>query len=140
MRAGQSMFDLTGKVAMVTGGNGGIGLGIAQGLARSGADIVVAARKRDKTARAVELLSSLGVRAIGASVDVAEEASVTAAIALAAEQLGRVDILVNNAGIGIRRQPQEFTAEEWDDVVQVNLKGAFLCSKPESTEGHRWTA
>lgn len=122
-------FDLTGKVAIVTGGNGGIGFGIASGLAAAGADIVVAARDEEKTARAVEELKGPGIRAIGVKVDVADETSVNDMVALTVKELGRADVLVNNAGIGIRKQPQEFTEEEWDRVVDVNLKGTFLPSK-----------
>ena len=122
-------FDLTGKVAIVTGGNGGIGFGIASGLAAAGADIVVAARDEEKTARAVEELKGHGTRAIGVKVDVADEDSVVDMVALTVKDLGRVDVLVNNAGIGIRKQPQEFTEDEWDRVIDVNLKGTFLPSK-----------
>ena len=123
------MFDLSGKVAIVTGGNGGIGLGIARGLANAGAHLVVAARDTGKTSGAVEELSKNGVRVLGVEIDVADEGSVSSAVTTAVEQFGRLDILVNNAGIGIRKQPQEFTAEEWDRVVDVNLGGAFLCAK-----------
>ena len=123
------MFDLSGKVAIVTGGNGGIGLGIARGLAIAGAHVVVAARDTGKTSGAVEELTKNGVRALGVEIDVADEGSVASAVSTAVERFGRLDILVNNAGIGIRKQPQEFTSEEWDRVVDVNLGGAFLCAK-----------
>ena len=132
-------FDLTGKVAVVTGGNGGIGLGFAEGLARAGTSIAVAARDQDKMDEAVRVLEKLGGAAFAVSIDVAEKGSVVKAINAVLDRFGRLDILVNNAGIGIRKQPQDFTPEEWDQVVDVNLKGAFLCSqaayRPMSAQG-----
>ena len=124
-----SPFDLTGKAAIVTGGNGGIGLGIARGLAAAGASIAVAARDAEKTNAAVAVLRAMGATAVGVSVDVADEASVADAVARAAEALGGADILVNNAGIGIRKPPQDYSADEWRRVIAVNLDGAFLCSR-----------
>ena len=105
-------FDLTGKVAIVTGGNGGIGYGIAQGLAQAGADIVVAARQPAKNAQAITNLQALGVRALSVSTDVQDETSVQAMVEASVETFGRVDILVNNAGINIRKAPQDYTLEE----------------------------
>jgi 2-deoxy-D-gluconate 3-dehydrogenase len=122
-------FDLTGKVAIVTGGNGGIGLGIARGLAHAGADIVVAARQPAKNAQAVTALQAIGVNALSVATDVADEASVQAMVHSAAEAFGRVDILVNNAGINIRKAPQDYTLEEWQQVLHTNLTGVFLCSR-----------
>ena len=124
-----SPFDLTGKAAIVTGGNGGIGLGIARGLAAAGASVAVAARDADKTRAAVAELRATGATAVGVSVDVADEASVADAVARAADALGGADILVNNAGIGIRKPPQDYSADEWRRVIAVNLDGAFLCSR-----------
>ena len=123
------MFDLTGKTALVTGGNGGIGLGIARALAGAGANIVVAARNRQKTDVAVAELSGTGVRSIGLDIDVADEASVVGAVQSAADEFGSIDILVNNAGIGIRKPPQDYSLEEWQQVVGINLDGTFLCSR-----------
>ncbi len=123
------LFDLTGKVAIVTGGNGGIGLGIAKGLARAGASVVVAARNREKTSASLRELEQLGGRATGISTDVADEASVAAMSKAAIDEFGRIDILVNNAGIGIRKAPQDYTADEWRKVVDVNLTGSFLCAR-----------
>ncbi|HEY5867256.1 MAG TPA: glucose 1-dehydrogenase [Candidatus Tectomicrobia bacterium] len=123
------IFDLDGKVAIVTGGNGGIGFGIAQGLAAAGATIIVAARNQDKTAQAVTALQALGVQARGLPTDVQEEASVQAMVKATVHACGRVDILVNDAGIGIRNAPQDYTLAEWHQVVNVNLTGVFLCSR-----------
>ncbi len=123
------MFDLSGKTAIVTGGNGGIGLGIAKGLAKAGANIVVASRNEAKTEAALGDLRALGASAIGVTADVTDEASVAGAVGAATSEFGAVDILVNNAGIGIRKPPQEYTLDEWRQVVGVNLDGAFLCSR-----------
>lgn len=123
------MFDLSGKVAIVTGGNGGIGLGIANGLAEHGATIVVAARNQSKTTSAVEQLRTLGVKAMGLSVDVKEEDSVKAMVQSTLDAFGSVDILVNNAGIGIRKDPQDYTRDEWDLIIDINLTGSFLPSR-----------
>ena len=122
-------FDLTGKVAIVTGGNGGIGFGIARGLANAGASIAIAARDSDKNAQAVAALRETGVKALSASTDVQDEASVQAMVHAAAEAFGRVDILVNNAGINIRKAPQDYTLAEWQQVLNTNLTGVFLCSR-----------
>jgi 2-deoxy-D-gluconate 3-dehydrogenase len=122
-------FDLTGKVAIVTGGNGGIGYGIAHGLAHAGASIVVAARQADKNAQAVTALQALGVTALSVATDVQDEASVQAMVQATLEALGGVDILVNNAGINIRKAPQDYTLEEWQRVVNTNLTGVFLCAR-----------
>jgi 2-deoxy-D-gluconate 3-dehydrogenase len=125
----KNLFDLTGKVAIVTGGNGGIGLGIAKGLAQCGANIVVAARNREKTNAAVKTLQDLGVKAVGVNAEVEKEDSVRAMVQTAMEEFGQVNILANNAGIGIRKAPQEYTLEEWNRVVAVDLTGVFLCSR-----------
>ncbi|MAF39418.1 MAG: 2-deoxy-D-gluconate 3-dehydrogenase [Chloroflexi bacterium] len=123
------MFDLTGKVAVVTGGNGGIGLGIAMGLAGAGANIVVAARSVEKTAQALEEIRALGVVAHSVNVDVTQEPAVQRMVTDTIDHMGRLDILVNNSGIAVRAQPQELTAAQWDSVVDVNLRAAFLASR-----------
>ena len=124
-----SQFDLTGKVAVVTGGNGGIGLGIAMGLAGAGANIVVAARSVEKTAQALEDIRALGVEAYGITVDVTQEPAIQRMVTDTIDHMGRLDILVNNSGIAVRAQPQDLTAAQWDSVVDVNLRAAFLTSK-----------
>ena len=125
----QGMFSLAGRAALVTGGNGGIGLGIAEGLVRAGASVAIAARDRSKTDRAFESLSETGSRVIGQEIDVADEGSIANAVTAAAQEFGRLDILVNNAGIAVRKQPEEYTADDWDQVMDVNLKGTFLCAR-----------
>ena len=125
----EQLFDLSGKTAIVTGGNGGIGLGMAKGLAGAGADIVIAARNAEKTTQAVQEIEALGVRAIGLTVDVTDEAQIRQMVADTVDALGRVDILVNNAGTVVRKTPDQTTTEEWDLVLDVNLRSAFLASR-----------
>ena len=123
------MFDLTDRVAIVTGGNGGIGLGMARGLAGAGARVVVAGRNRDKSLRAVAELDLLGRGgALAVEVDVTDEASVAALIAQTESRCGRLDILINNAGINIRKPPHEISLAEWYKVLETNLTSAYLCS------------
>src|SRR2546428_2598217 len=121
-----SMFELKGRVAIVTGGNGGIGLGMAQGLARAGARVVVAARNEEKSAAAVR---ELGSDALAIAVDVTDQRSVHALADETARRCGRIDILVNNAGINIRKPAHEMALDEWQQVIQTNLGSAFLCSR-----------
>ena len=124
----KKMFELTGKVAIVTGGNGGIGLGMARGLASHGASIVVAARNPDKIAAAVRELQELGATASGITVDVRDEVSVNAMVAETVARHGRLDVLVNNAGINVRKPPHELSLAEWREVLETNLTSAFLAS------------
>jgi 2-deoxy-D-gluconate 3-dehydrogenase len=121
------LFDLSGKVAIVTGGNGGIGLGMARGLAQAGAAVVVAGRQGGKNAAAVKELQALGARAAAVEVDVTREAACGAMVREAVERFGRLDILVNNAGTNIRKQPQEYSVAEWHTVIDTNLTSAFMC-------------
>ena len=123
------LFDLSGRVAVVTGGNGGIGLGMAKGLAQAGAAIVVAGRDADKSASAVKELQALGAKASAIAVDVLKEESCRALIADTVKAHGRIDILVNNAGMSIRKQPEEFTSADWHTVIDSNLTSALLCSQ-----------
>ena len=123
------LFDLTDRVAIVTGGNGGIGLGMARGLATAGAAVVVAARDEAKSAEAVRELEGLGARAVAVRVDVTEAASCRAMVQAALDRFGRLDVLVNNAGTNIRKQPQEYTLEEWHLILETNLTSAFACSQ-----------
>ena len=119
-------FELQGKAALVTGGNGGIGLGMAQGLAEAGAKLAIAGRDEDKNAAA---LKALGAGAVALVADVTDERACRAMVDEAARRLGRLDILVNNAGINIRRQPQDYTLEEWQRVLSANLTSAFVAAQ-----------
>ena len=122
-------FDLDGRVALVTGGNGGIGLGMATGLAQAGAALLVAGRNAGKNAAAVKALRALGVEAAALEADVTQQAACQALVEAALARFGRLDILVNNAGTNIRKQPQDYTLEEWKSVLDTNLTSAFLCSQ-----------
>jgi 2-deoxy-D-gluconate 3-dehydrogenase len=123
-----SPFDLSGRVALVTGGNGGIGLGMARGLAAAGAAIAVAGRNTAKSQAAAAELASLGVRTVALEVDVRSEASCRALVERSVAALGRLDILINNAGINVRKQPQDYTLGEWREVIDTNLTSAFACA------------
>jgi 2-deoxy-D-gluconate 3-dehydrogenase len=123
------VFDLTGRVAIVTGGNGGIGLGMARGLAACGASIVVAGRNEEKSAAAVKELAALGAPAHAVAVDVTDEAGVSRMVETTLARCGRLDILVNNAGTNIRKPLQQYSLEEWRQVLDTNLTSAFLCCR-----------
>jgi len=122
-------FNLKGKVAVVTGGNGGIGLGMARGLADAGADIAVIGRNAEKSKAAAADLNGRGVKAIAVATDVTDKQAVGHMVDQVTHELGRVDILVNNAGINIRKPPHALEIEEWGSVIDTNLTSAFLCSK-----------
>jgi len=126
----QDLFTLKGKVGIVTGGNGGIGKGIACGFAAAGSDLVIAARNEAKTAGAArEIQEKFGVRVLGVQVDVREEAQIRGVVQRVLKTFGRIDILVNNAGINIRKMPQDYKTAEWDDILDVNLRSTFLFSQ-----------
>ena len=121
-----TMFELSGRVAIVTGGNGGIGLGMARGLAMAGASVVVAARNVEKAEAAVAML---GGNSTFIRLDVADESSCRAMVEQTVGHFGRLDILVNNAGSSIRKPPEAYSAAEWHAVLDTNLTGAFLCAQ-----------
>ena len=123
------MFDLKGKVALVTGGNGGIGLGMAKGLAQAGARVVVAARNAQKSAGAVEALRALGSDSLALEADLTDEASVHTLFEQLESKVGRLDILVNNAGTTIRKPVDQLQLSEWNMVMDTNLTSAFLCCR-----------
>ncbi|MFN9336648.1 MAG: SDR family NAD(P)-dependent oxidoreductase [Alphaproteobacteria bacterium] len=123
------MFDLTGRVALVTGGNGGIGLGMAPGLAKAGATVMVAGRNAAKNEAAVAGLRALGAKAESIAVDVTDPASITAMVEETAKRLGRLDILVNNAGTNIRNRPESYKLEDWHTIINTNLTSGMLASQ-----------
>jgi len=123
------LFDLSGKVAVVTGGNGGIGLGMARGLAQAGATIAVVGRNQTKSQDAVAELTESGAKAVAIAADVTDKTAVDGMIAGVLKELGRIDILINNAGINIRKPPHEISLDEWDNVIKTNLTSAFVCSQ-----------
>ena len=124
-----NLFDLTGRVALITGGNGGLGLGMALGLANAGADIAIAARNAEKNAAAVAAVVAAGRQAVAIPVDLASESDIDDLAARAAAHFGHIDILVNNAGATVRKAPEDITAAEWDSVLDINLRAAFLACR-----------
>ena len=130
----QELFDLTGKVAIVTGGATGLGRQIAGALAECGADIVVCARNAERCEAAAAELELLGVRALGLGCDVRDPASVEAVVRRTVEALGRVDILVNNAGTSWGAAPEDVPLAGWQKVIDVNLTGAFLFAQAVGRE------
>jgi 2-deoxy-D-gluconate 3-dehydrogenase len=123
------MFDLTGRVALVTGGNGGIGLGMATGLAKAGATVMIAGRNGAKNDAAVAGLRALGAKAESIAVDVTDPASIKAMVEETAKRLGRLDILVNNAGTNIRNRPETYKLEDWHTIINTNLTSGMLASQ-----------
>ena len=123
------LFDLGGRVAIVTGGNGGIGLGLARGLADAGANIAVVGRNETKSKAAVNDLAARGVKAASVVADVTDKEAVARMVERVTTEFGRIDILVNNAGINVRKPPHALAIEEWESVIDTNLTSAFLCSK-----------
>jgi 2-deoxy-D-gluconate 3-dehydrogenase len=124
-----SLFDLNGRVALVTGGNGGIGLGMARGLAEAGAAIAIAGRNTAKSEAAAAELAKLGVKTAVVSGDVTDDAQCRKLVEETVAHLGRLDILVNNAGINIRKPAQDLATAEWKAVIDTNLTSAFVCSQ-----------
>src|SRR5215475_3639070 len=122
-------FDLKGKVAVVTGGNGGIGLGMAKGLAEAGAKIAIAARNAEKAKAAIAEIEKRGGEATFFEFDVESEDDCRKMIAAVAAQFGRIDILVNCSGIAIRKRPETYSDAEWHKVLDINLTGTFACSQ-----------
>lgn len=124
-----SPWNLQDKVAIVTGGNGGIGLGMAHGLSAAGATVVIAARNVEKNSAAVTSILAAGGKASAIAVDVNDEADCQAMVASTLKTYGRLDILINNAGINIRKRPEDYQLAEWQQILQTNLTSAFVCSQ-----------
>ena len=120
------LFDLSGRVAVVTGGNRGIGLGISRGLARAGARLLLWARDAERSREAVAELEALGAEAAALACDVSREADVERALAQSLERFGRVDVCFANAGFGSGANPLKLSLEQWRALLAVNLDGAFL--------------
>ncbi len=121
------IFDLSGKVAIVTGGNQGIGLAISRGLAEAGAAVIIANRRAEEGKQAAESLKKDELNVISIPIDVTDEASIAEMVSNVVENLGKIDILVNNAGVIIRKAAEEVTREDWDYMMNINLRGVFFC-------------
>lgn len=123
------LFDLSGRIAIVTGGGTGIGLGISRGLAAAGATVVISSRRAEVGEEAVAAIETEGGKAVSLTADVRNPDSCEELVEQTVGRFGRVDVLVNNAGTNYRKKPQEFTLEDWSDVIDTNLRAAFLLSQ-----------
>jgi gluconate 5-dehydrogenase len=122
----QQLFDLSDRVAVVTGGSRGLGLEIAEGLAEAGAALMLCARRKEWLDPALEAMRARGIRAEGRICDVSDAEQVQAVVDAALQVFGRIDILVNNAGVSWGQRPEEMAREKWQRVIDTNLTGAFL--------------
>jgi len=122
----KELFDLTGRVAIVSGGSMGLGLQMAEGLAESGANLVLCARKKERCEQAAEALRSHGVQVLALECDVKDKAAVKQVVEETLAKFGRVDILINNAGVSWGAPVEDMTLEQWDKVLSTNLTGTFL--------------
>jgi meso-butanediol dehydrogenase/(S,S)-butanediol dehydrogenase/diacetyl reductase len=127
----KSQFSLEGKIALVTGGGRGIGAGIAASLAQAGADVVIADYTSELAETGSAAIKALGRRSAAIQVDVRKPDSVNAMVDAVAAQFGRLDIAMNNAGVVSLGGIDELTLEQWDDVIDINLRGVFLCCQAE---------
>jgi len=134
-----SLFDLTGKKALVTGGAVGIGRGCAVALARAGADVAVVDLNAEAGAKTAEEIRSMGVEAHFVACDVTQKAQVQDMVRQVVERFGCLDVAVNNAGIGILGADEEIDQADWDKVIAVNLTGTFLCAQGEAQQMIRQT-
>jgi gluconate 5-dehydrogenase len=125
----KQLFDLTGRVAIVTGGSIGLGRQMADGLAEMGADLVLCARKKERCHQAAEELQQLGVKAIALGCDVKNPDSIQEMVEATLSQFGRIDVLINNAGISWGAPVEEMRLEDWNKVIETNLTGTFLCAQ-----------
>jgi 2-dehydro-3-deoxy-D-gluconate 5-dehydrogenase len=122
-------FDLTGRVAVVTGGNGGLGLGMARGMARAGAAIAIAARSEVKAKAAVEELTASGAPCRFFPLQASSASSCRKLVESVVAEFGRCDILINNAGTTIRKRPEQISEDDWRHVLDVNLGGTLFCAQ-----------
>jgi NAD(P)-dependent dehydrogenase (short-subunit alcohol dehydrogenase family) len=130
MLPGIKQFDLTRRIAVITGGSKGLGLAMAEGLASAGADVILVSRHLDEAKQAADTIArDYGHRAIALAADVADAAQVDAAVATAIREFGKVDILINNAGINIRGPIESLTPEQFHQVMSINVTGTWLCSR-----------
>jgi NAD(P)-dependent dehydrogenase (short-subunit alcohol dehydrogenase family) len=122
----RQLFDLSGRVAIVTGGSVGLGRQMAEGLAEMGASIVVCARKKERCEQAAKELRNLGVETLALGCDVKDPASIQSVVDTAVSKFGRIDVLINNAGTSWGAPVQEMRLEQWNKVIETNLTGTFL--------------
>src|SRR4029079_966828 len=124
-----NLFDLTGKVALVTGASRGLGQQLARALAGAGADLAITSRTRASLEPFAEEMRALGRRVATVELDLRDQASIEAAVADAIEQLGQIDILLNNAGCNIRKRAGDCTWDDWNTILDTNLRGTFFVAQ-----------
>lgn len=129
-----SSFDLTGRIALVTGASRGLGEGFARALARAGADVVVTSRTLEPLSQIREEIAALGRRCVPLALDVRDFDSIQNAIRTAKEQVGGIDILVNNAGCNVRKPATEVTWDDWNLILDTNLRGTFFVAQQVAVE------
>jgi NAD(P)-dependent dehydrogenase (short-subunit alcohol dehydrogenase family) len=129
MKSLQDLFGLKGKVALVTGASGGLGVELAQALAIAGADVAVAARRKERIDAVADDLKNHGVRSLAVQADLSKDGDIEHAVAAVEQGLGAVDILVNNAGVAPVRRAEKQSREQWDEVIAVNLTAVFRLSQ-----------
>lgn len=125
-----ALFDLTARVAIITGGSQGLGFGMASALARYGADVVIANRNETRGQKAAEeIMKSFGNKTLAVKADVSHPDEAEKVIEISLQAFNRIDILINNAGHGLRKSALETTLQEWDDIMNVHVRAAFFLSK-----------
>ena len=129
MASVKSLFDLTGRVSVVTGGATGLGLQMATGLAEAGSNVVICSRKLENCEQAAHGIEKLGVKALGLAADVTKPDQVEAVKAATLKTFGRVDVLVNNAGRAWVAPPEELPLERWQQVMDLNITAPFICAQ-----------
>src|SRR6202163_3015707 len=125
----KQLFELIGRVAIITGGSVGLGRQMAEGLAEMGANLVLCARKKERCQQAAEELQKIGVRTLASGCDVKDPASIRAVVEETVNEFGRIDILINNAGTSWGALTEDMTLEQWNKVIDTNLTGTFLFSQ-----------
>ncbi len=130
----QDLFNLSGKVAIVTGTSRGLGQYFARALAKAGADLVITSREISRLAEFKQEIESLGRRALAVQLDVLSQSDIDNMVQMTIKEYGKIDILVNNAGLNIRRPSTEVTQQDWDTVLDTNLKGSFFCAQAVARE------
>lgn len=129
-----NLFSLDGKIAIVTGGNQGIGFAITKGYAEAGATVIIVNRREAEGRKAAENLANKGLSVKAITTDVSDRSSVDSMVAKVMGEFGKIDILVNNAGVIARTPPEDFTEKEWDVIFDTNLKGMFYCCQAVGRE------
>lgn len=130
----QELFDLSGKVAIVTGASRGLGQYFSRALAKAGADLVITSRTLSSLTEFKQEIESLGRKVLAVQMDVLSQSDIENMVQAAIKEYGKIDILVNNAGLNIRNPATEFSWEDWDTVLQTNLKGNFFCAQAVGKE------